>query len=197
MLGGIHYRIVPAVAAGPLVLRLPAAAGRSPFFGGSTSYDTVAFEHVPSAVRVDFDAVPIRPEQSAVSVQAPPAGTLLRRSLDIRGRRYRLEPAAFDGWVDIARPGTDTGALAGWAVDAATHRPAPLVAAFAGSRLVGLVGPSESRPDIASGLRTEAARDSGYSLGVEAARDAKLRVFALGAGRATELNYPGGYPWRR
>jgi len=73
---------------------------------------------------------------------------------------------------------------------------APLVAAFVDGRLAALTRPSESRPDVAQGLRTPGYATSGYSLAFALPPPtAHLRVFALGEGVASELTYPAGYRW--
>jgi hypothetical protein len=190
-IGGLTHRLVTAAATGPLVMRAPAAVGRSPFFGGFTTYPTFTLS-LPA--RVSFDAIRIRPEPFHVVPQTPPEGSLAARSLTVQGHRYRIEPGAFTGWVDTARAVRRVAALSGWAVDAQRHAPAPVIAAFDGARLVGVVAPTEARPDVARGLG-QAALQSGYMLFVRAPQHTRLRVFAFGNGLATELNYPPEYPW--
>jgi hypothetical protein len=190
-IGGLTYRLVTAAATGPLVVRAPAAVGRSPFFGGFTTYPTFTLS-LPA--RVSFGAIRIRPEPFHVVPQTPPAGSLAARSLTVQGHRYRIEPHAFTGWVDTARAIRRVAALSGWAVDAKRHAPAPVVAAFDGSKLVGVAAPAEGRPDVARGLGAQAL-ESGYMLFVQAPQHSRLRVFAFGNGVATELRYPPAYPW--
>jgi hypothetical protein len=195
-LGG-DFRFVPATAAGPLVLRMPGSAGLSPLFGGFVAYEWFELRNVPSPFWVDFAALPIR-GSGAISI--PPAsarGRLAGSEVVVSGRRYRIETGGFEGWVDFARAAGRAGVLAGWAIDPRARRPAPLVAAFVGDRLAALVRPSQARPDVAQGLDIPTVATSGYSLAIERPpAAAHVRVFALGHGLATELNYPSGYAWR-
>jgi hypothetical protein len=197
-LGGADYRLLPATAGNPLLLRLPARAGVSPLYGGYASSDFLAVRHVPSPFTIDFFTRAVR---GAARTPAPPAqpppGLLTLSSLSVAGRRYRLAPRAFEGWVDAAAPAGRTGVVAGWAVDPRAHRPAPLVAVFAGSELVALVRPSQARPDVAQGLATPGYRRAGYSATFALpAGTPHVRVFVLGDGRASEVQYPAGYVWR-
>lgn len=66
-------------------------------------------------------------------------------------------------------------------VFAGTSLTAPLVGAFAGTRLVGVARPSEARADVAAALESAAAEESGHSLFVRVTGHVRLRVFALGA----------------
>jgi hypothetical protein len=94
-------------------------------------------------------------------------------------------------------PAAGTAVLAGWAIDPRRRQPAPRVAAFLGDRLTAVTRPSESRPDVAQGLRIPTVATSGYSFTLALQPGGThVRVFALGNGVATELTYPAGYPWR-
>ena len=53
---GEKYRLVPATATGPLILRMPAAAGMSASEGGAVDYSRLGVTGVPS-YRVDFFAL--------------------------------------------------------------------------------------------------------------------------------------------
>lgn len=190
-IGGNRYRLVAETATGPLVMREPAAAGRSPFFGGFTSYDSFVLSR---AATVEFDAIPLARQPAAEMAPTPSvAGDVTGSTVRVGSKRYTLDPKAFQGWVDVARPANGLGALAGWAVDA-RDRPAPLVVAVAGGR-ASVAEPAEARPDVADGLHAKTAVASGYHLYVTPPLQ-HVRVFAVGGGKATELNYPADYVWR-
>jgi hypothetical protein len=195
VLGG-RYRFVPETADSPLVLRMPPSAGLSPLFGGFASYDWFQLDHVASPFSVQFFAMPIHGRYSLRLSPAPPEGRLFANAIVVGAKRYRVTPGTFQGWVDAALPAGTRAAIAGWAIDPVRRRPAPLVAAFAGSRLVALTSPAESRPDVAQGLGMPTVATAGYSLALAVPPHAHVRVFALGDGAATELAYPAGYPWR-
>jgi hypothetical protein len=195
-LGG-DFRFVPATASGPLVMRMPASGGLSPLFGGFNAYEWFQLEHVPSPVTVEFVAMPIRGAAHLSLPTAMPRGRIVRSTLEVHGRRYRIARGTFEGWVDIARRAGRAGVVAGWAIDPRARRPAPLVAAFVGNRLVGVTRPSESRPDVGQGLGIPTLATAGYSLAFPLpTRVPHVRLFALGGGRASELTYPAGYAWR-
>ena len=54
------YRLVPDVARGPFILRLPKSAGIAPAFGGAVDYRRLSLENVASPFRVDFFALRVR-----------------------------------------------------------------------------------------------------------------------------------------
>ena len=196
VLGGA-YRFVPETADSPLVLRMPESAGMSPLFGGFASYDWFRLEHVPAPFSVDFFAVRIHGRFARRLSPQPPDGRLRGSEIVVGKRRFRISRGVFQGWVDAAAPAGGTAVLAGWAIDPGRRQAAPLVAAFVGARLAAMTKPSESRPDVAQGLRVPTVTTSGYSFVLALPpRGAHVRVFALGRGIATELTYPGGYPWR-
>lgn len=58
--GARHYRLVPDVARGPFILRLPKSAGIAPAFGGAVDYRRLSLENVASPFRVDFFALRVR-----------------------------------------------------------------------------------------------------------------------------------------
>jgi hypothetical protein len=55
-----QYRLVTAVARGPLVLRVPKSSGFSPAFGGELSYERLSVLNVGSPVRIEFFALRLR-----------------------------------------------------------------------------------------------------------------------------------------
>jgi hypothetical protein len=194
---GGTFRFVPATADAPLVLRMPASGGLSPLFGGFVAYDWFRLSHVPSPFAVEFVAMPIHGRTALRIARTPPPGRLAGSEIVLGGRSYRLAGGAFEGWVDTAQPAARAGVLAGWAIDRRVRRPAPLVAAFVGKRLVAVTRPSESRADVAQGLHIPTVVTSGYSLAFLLPPGAPhIRVFALGHGVASELTYPAGYRWR-
>ena len=162
VLGGA-FRFVPETADSPLVLRMPESAGLSPLFGGFASYDWFRLEHVPAPFSVDFFAVRIHGRYAPRLSPHPPAGQLRGSVLVVGKQRFRISPGAFQGWVDAAVPAAGTAVLAGWAIDPGRRQPAPRVAAFVGTRLAAVTKPSESRPDVAQGLRIPTVATSGYS----------------------------------
>ncbi|MDX6485753.1 MAG: hypothetical protein QOF43_906, partial [Gaiellaceae bacterium] len=196
VLGG-SFRFVPETADSPLVLRMPESAGLSPLFGGFAAYEWFRLEHVPSPFSVDFFAVRIHGRFARRLSPQPPDGGLDGSEVVVGKRRFRISKGVFQGWVDAAAPAGETAVLAGWAIDPGRRQSAPRVAAFVGERLVAVTKPAESRPDVAQGLQVPTLGTSGYSFVLALPpHGAHVRVFALGRGVATELTYPGGYPWR-
>ena len=171
-LGGITYRLVAGTASGPLVLREPAAAGRSPFFGGYTAYDSFTLDR---AATIEFDTIPIRPQRLSFPVAPAPAATPLH-----------VVPGAYQAWVDLARPAGSVGALAGWSTS-------PKVAVYVGGKLVAVARTGQARQDVVQAI---GVRNTGYSLFFPLAGRPHVRVFAVGPRGATEANYPPDYPWR-
>ena len=196
ILGGA-FRFVPATADSPLVLRMPESAGMSPLFDGFASYDWFRLEHVPAPFSVEFFAIRVHGRYAARLSPQARDGRLLGSELVVGKQRFRIAADAFQGWVDAAVPAGGTAVLAGWAIDPRRRQPAPRVAAFVGARLAAVTKPSESRPDVAQGLRIPTVATSGYSFTLALLPGGThVRVFALGRGVATELTYPAGYPWR-
>jgi hypothetical protein len=107
------------------------------------------------------------------------AASISGSTLRVHGVQYAITPGAFEGWVDVAMPANGVGAITGWARDAR------LVAAVVGDHAY-VVAPHEVRPDVGA---------AGYHLFIRPPLQ-HVRVFALGDGKASELNYPPGYPWR-
>lgn len=171
-LGGITYRLVAGTARGPLVLREPAAAGRSPFFGGFTAYDSFTLDR---AATIEFDTIPIRAQHATFRIAKAPALAPLH-----------VVPGAYRAWVDLARPAGSVGALAGWST-------APKVAVYADGKLVAVVRTGQPRQDVVQAVRV---RNTGYSLYFPLSGDPHVHVFAVGPRGATEANYPPDYPFR-
>jgi hypothetical protein len=172
-LGGITYRLAAGTASGPLVLREPAAAGRSPFFGGYAAYDSFTLDR---AATIEFDAIAVRPQRLSFRVaSAPPSRPPLH-----------IVPGAYQAWVDLARPAGDVGALAGWAT-------APKIAVYAGGKLVAVARTGQARQDVVQAI---GVRNTGYSLYFPLRDNPHVRVFAVGPRGATEANYPPDYPFR-
>jgi hypothetical protein len=172
-LGGARYRLAAGTASGPLVLREPAAAGRSPFFGGYTPYDSFTLDRPAT---IELDEIPIQPQRVSFPVaKAPPLAPL------------HLVPGAYQAWVDVARRAGSVGALAGWST-------APKIAVYSDGKLVALVGTGQAREDVERAIHV---RNTGYSLYFPLAGRRRVRVFAVGPRGATEANYPPDYPWTR
>jgi hypothetical protein len=171
-LGGITYRLVAGTASGPLVLREPAAAGRSAFFGGYTAYDSFTLDR---AATIEFDAISIRPQRVSFRVARAPARAPLH-----------VVPGAYRAWVDLARPAGAVGALAGWAT-------APAIAVYADGKLVAVARTGEARQDVVQAI---GVHNTGYSLYFALRGHPHVRVFAVGPRGATEANYPPDYPFR-
>lgn len=169
-LGGITYRLVAGTATGPLMMREPPAAGRSPFFGGYTAYDSFTLDR---AATIEFDSIPIRPQRVSFSVARAPAQSPLH-----------VVPGAYRAWVDLARPAGKVAALAGWSTS-------PKVAVVEDGQVVALVRTGQARQDVVQAI---GVRNTGYSVYVPASPH--IRVFAVGPRGATEANYPPDYPWR-
>ena len=179
---------------GPLVLRLPAAAGIAPFRGGSVDYSRMSLRHVPSPFRIDFYAVRI------AGAGRPPrvgdASLVGDRALRLNGRTIPIEPGAVTAYLDETTTYAGDAVAQGWAVDRARKRAADRVLAFAGGRLVASVPPRIDRPDIAASLGSERARRSGFSLRFRGSDTAAgARIFAVSGSRASELRYPARYAW--
>ena len=193
---GADYRLLPATAANPLVLRLPASAGFSPLYGGNASSDFFKLTHVPSPFTVDYYAEPIRGAPASAASAEPATGRLASNVIELGARRYRIRPGAFEGWVDGDGSVGETGVVAGWAIEPAVRRAAPLVAVFVGAKLAALVRPSQSRPDLAQGLHTPGYALAGFSTSFRLPSGTQhVRVFVLGGGWATEAQYQAGYRW--
>jgi len=170
-LGGITYRLVAGTASGPLVLREPAAAGRSPFFGGFAAYDSFTLDR---AATIEFDSIPVQPQRLSFHVASAPSRLPLH-----------VVPGAYQAWVDLARPAGSLGALAGWAT-------APKIAVYVGGKLVAVVRTGQARQDVVQAI---GVRNTGYSLYFPLAGHPHVRVFAVGPRGATEANYPPDYPF--
>lgn len=169
-LGGITYRLVAGTASGPLVLREPAAAGRSPFFGGYATYDSFTLDR---AATIEFDTIPIGAQQLTFRVAQPPKAVPLH-----------VVAGAYQAWVDVARRAAKVAALAGWSTS-------PEVAVVENGKVVALVHTGEARQDVVQAI---GVRNTGYHVYVPASPH--IRVFAVGPRGATEANYPPDDPFR-
>jgi hypothetical protein len=113
--------------------------------------------------------------------------------VDERGHAVRVEEG-IEGFVEKVTIEDGVATVSGWAADTDAPRPAHLVVAFAGGRLVAAERPSLPRPDLArefgaplmgAGFELRGPVDSG-----ERGR-APVRAFALIGGRASALPATG------
>jgi hypothetical protein len=179
VLGSVAYRFVSASAHDPLVLRLPATSGVSPWFGGRVDYANFTLQNVPSPFKVDFYAVPLRGHAMG-RPPTPPTGRISPGAIVLGGRRVPLGAGAATGSVDHAFDWGSRGGVIGKATDALTGRPADVVAIFVDGRLATLGRPGS---------------DSEYRLAFPLGDRASVRVFAVAGARATELAYGADDPW--
>jgi len=154
------------------VLREPAAAGRSPFFGGYAAYDSFTLDR---AATIEFDAIAVQPQRLSLRVASTPSRPPLH-----------VVPGAYQAWVDLARPAGDVGAVAGWAT-------APTIAVYAGGKLLAVARTGQARQDVVQAI---GVHNTGYSLYFPLRGHPHVRVFAVGPRGATEANYPPDYPFR-
>jgi hypothetical protein len=196
-LDGADLRFLPATSTSPLVLRVPPSAGRSPFYEGLRSIDTLQLRNVASPFTVEFYAVPLG-GSSWVAPPPPQAGRLDRTALIVGGHRYPVRAGAISGSIDAASRRGSAGTISGWAGDTASRRPASRIVVFAGDRLIAEARPTVPRPDVALSFGNPGAVRFGYELALApGGPDDRVRVFAIAGGRASELPYPTDYPWPR
>jgi hypothetical protein len=180
---GERYRLVPATAAGPLILRMTAAAGMSASDGGAVDYSQVGVAGVPS-YRVDFYALSLT---SGWRGPARLAGTLTGNAVTIGKERSRIVRGALAGRVEQIVKNGGAANISGWAVDVGARDPAEKVAVFSRGRLLGWAHPSITRFDVMALYKTSGVFLSGFSVLVPAADVGSLAVVALSNGRASVL----------
>jgi hypothetical protein len=131
-LDGEQYRLVAATATGPLILRMPRAAGMSASVGGAVAYDRLSLVNVPS-YRVQFYSVKLTQRwRSKVGV----SGLLGPHSVTFGRRTARLVPGAIAGHLDKTTILGGAVVATGWAGDKAAKVPADAVLVFQGRRLL-------------------------------------------------------------
>jgi hypothetical protein len=146
------------------------------------------------------DPAPARAADGGRAAKPRPAAFLLADDLvepSIEARSGRTIPVvseAFDGYVETARASGDRVAVSGWAVDEASKAPPSRILLFAGRRLLQVAEPTRERPDVVGETGTDAALLSGFRITVPRrdvgrGRRGAMRVFAIGGGRATELEH--------
>jgi hypothetical protein len=181
--GGERYRLVPATATGPLILRMPAAAGISPATGGAVDYSTVAVAGVPS-YRVDFYAVPLA---RAWRGPARLSGALTANEVTIGHERARIVRGAVAGNVERIVNSGGAATISGWAVAAGARAPVDKVLVFSHGRLVGWAHPRITRFDVMALYKSSGVFYSGFSVLVPAADAASMTILGLSHGRASVL----------
>ena len=128
-----QYRLVPATATGPLILRMPATAGMSASVGGAVDYSRVGVTGVPS-YRADFYAVSLtRPWRGPATL----SGTLTTSAVTVGRERARIVRGAVAGHVEQIVKSGGAATISGWAVAVGAGAPAEKVLVFSHGRLVG------------------------------------------------------------
>jgi len=110
-----------------------------------------------------------------------------------------LVPGALEGKVEDWFFEADTVRFGGWAGDVEAREAAETVLVFAGEELLYSGTPSVGRADL--GNRHPGLGRSGFVVELPRERvgegsDLRLRFFALREGKATELSYAEGFPWK-
>jgi hypothetical protein len=188
----IQYRVNLATAQNPVVLRGPGNLGFRTRYGPLDA-STIKLTGVPG-YRVDFYRVRMRPTYSLAAdgkrIETP-FGPIVNL------------PGALQGHLDSATVVGDKVYLGGWAADPALHGPVNKLLVFADGRLVSEGEAFVDRPDVAAFLhdpRLQKGTGFSFALPVKDALPAgpktHLRIFAVRDNVATELAYPGAYPWR-
>jgi hypothetical protein len=180
---GEKYRLVPATATGPLILRMPVAAGMSASEGGAVDYSRLDVTHVPS-YRVDFFAVALTKTWRGA---AKLTGTLTAKTVSIGNTSARIIRGAVAGNVEQIMKSGGAARISGWAIDAGAKVPAEKVLVFSHGRLIGWAHPSITRFDVMALYKSSGVFYSGFSVLVPAADAATITVVALSHGRASVL----------
>jgi hypothetical protein len=178
-----QYRLVPATATGPLILRMPAAAGISAAIGGAVDYSRVAVSAAPS-YRIDFYAVSLTKSSRG---PAGLRGTLTADTVTAGKERARIVRGAVAGRVEQVVAHGGAAAVAGWAADVGAGVPAEKVLVFSHGRLLGWAHPATGRSDVAALYKNPGVTYSGFSVSVAAADAGALTVVAISRGRASVL----------
>jgi hypothetical protein len=178
-----QYRLVPATATGPLILRMPATAGMSASVGGAVDYSRVGVTGVPS-YHVDFYAVSLTKSWHG---PARLRGTLTAGTVTVGSRRARIARGAVAGNVEQVIKNGGAANVTGWAADVGAGAPADRVLVFSHGRLLGWTHPLISRFDVAALYKNPALLFSGFSVFVAAKDVDALTVVALSHGRASIL----------
>ena len=177
------YRLVAATATGPLILRMPAAAGISASEGGAVDYSSLSVAGVPS-YRIDFYAVPLT---RAWRGPAALRGDLTATTVTAGTEHARVVRGAVAGNVETITKSGGAAVISGWAADVDADVPAERVAVFSHGRLLGWVHPSITRFDVTARYKEQGIFYSGFSVLVPAKDSASLTVVALSRGRASVL----------
>src|SRR3712207_2596351 len=116
-----------------------------------------------------------------------------------RGRTLPITPGAVEGEVEDWYVEEQTVRVGGWAGDVETGRLADRILVYADDELLYAGRSSVGRLDLArrhrglghAGFAVELPRDV-----LDREREPRLRFFAIRDGRASELAYRRGFPWR-
>ena len=135
-----------------------------------------------------------RPGQRTLAPLALPSVRIARKgseqAIEGDGRTIAIDDRTATGVVDSrTRKGANLEVL-GWASDPGHRRPVERVMVFADDRLIVAGATGVSRPDVAKSFNRPALAGSGFRLEAPSAgitRDARIRVFAVSGGRASEL----------
>jgi hypothetical protein len=180
---GEKYRLVPATATGPLILRMPAAAGISASEGGAVNYSRLGVTDVPS-YRVDFFAVALTKTWRG---PAKLTGTLTAKTVSIGNASARIVRGAVAGNVEQIVKTGGAATISGWAADVGARAPAEKVLVFSHGRLIGWAHPSITRFDVMALYKSSGVFYSGFSILVPASDATSVTVVALSRGRASVL----------
>jgi Sulfatase len=109
----------------------------------------------------------------------------------VGGGEVPVEEGVADGYVDSVKADGNSVSVAGWATDAAHGQAAERVLLFSGDRLIQAATPTGPREDLAAQFGPGVALAGFEFTGVDAdpggRGPGRLRVFAMVAGRASEL----------
>jgi hypothetical protein len=189
--GGV-YHLLSGTAADPIVMRVPAATGFSPLYGGGLATNTFSVHDVRSRFRVDFYSVPYE----GFSARLRPGG----HEIELGGGTIPVAGGAVQGRVDGAEASGGIIHFIGWSASTSRSRPADEVLVFSHGRLVYSAISSGDRPDVAAFYRNDALRSSGFAFDLPLALVVggmpDVRVFGVVDGRASELEYYTDYAWK-
>ena len=178
-----HYPLVPATSNGPLILRLPRAAGMSASVGGAVDYGRVGVGGAPS-YRVDFYAVTLTRGWHG---PARLVGTLTSAAVTVGRQHAAIVRGAVAGNVEQVVKSGGAAIVTGWAADVGARAPAERVLVFSHGRLLAWAHPSITRFDVVALYKSPPLLYSGFSVSVPAEDADTLTFVALSRGRASVL----------
>ena len=127
-----RYRLAAATATGPLILRMPRAAGMSAPVGGAVDYNRLSLVDVAS-YRVQFYSLRLTQRWRS---RHDVSGVLRAHSVNFGHRVARLVPRALAGHLDTTTIFGGAVVARGWAGDTAAKAPADAVLVFQGRRFL-------------------------------------------------------------